>query len=252
MSKLSELLRNGKILIPFLTCGDPDLASTAENIQALVVQGVQVLILGIPFSDPTAEGTAIQESNIRALQGGVTTDKIFAFLADLRKTVSIPILIQTYANVVFSYGMDRFAKCCQDVAVSGIIIPDVPLEERDEFDAAFKPLGVDLISMIAPTSEKRIARIGAAAVGFVYVVSGIGTAEKKTDIGEMMDEIRRYTSLPCAIGMGVNTPAIAAEMAKHAEGVIVDLAFTEICCKYGKEAASHIAETAKEFLAAMQ
>ena len=174
MSNIKKAFQNGKAFIPFITCGDPDLETTGKVIRAAVENGADLIELGIPFSDPTAEGPVIQAANLRALQGGVTTDKIFAFVAELRKDVTVPLVFMTYANVVFSYGSERFISTCKDLSVDGLILPGLPFEEKEEFLPLCRKYGVDLISMIAPTSENRIAMIAKEAEGFLYIVSSLG------------------------------------------------------------------------------
>ncbi|MBR5723634.1 MAG: tryptophan synthase subunit alpha, partial [Oscillospiraceae bacterium] len=173
MSKIRDAFKNGKAFIPFITCGDPDLETTAKIVRAMEQAGADLIELGIPFSDPTAEGPVIQGANIRALAGGVTTDKIFAFVRELRKDVKIPLVFMTYANVVFSYGTERFVKTCAEIGIDGLILPDVPFEEKDDFAPVCKAHGIDFISLIAPTSENRIAMIAKEAEGFVYLVSSL-------------------------------------------------------------------------------
>jgi tryptophan synthase, alpha chain (EC 4.2.1.20) len=166
MSKIQEAFRNGKAFIPFITCGDPDLETTAACVRAAVAGGADLIELGIPFSDPTAEGPVIQGANLRALSGGVTTDAVFGLVRELRKEISIPLVFMTYANVVFSYGSDRFLAACSEAGINGLILPDLPFEEKEEFLPDCRKYGVDLISLIAPTSANRIAMIAREAEGF--------------------------------------------------------------------------------------
>lgn len=173
MSKIREAFENGKAFIPFITCGDPDLETTAAVVRAAAANGADLIELGIPFSDPTAEGPVIQGANIRALEGGVTTDQVFDLVRELRKDVTIPMVFMTYANVVFSYGAEKFISICQEIGIDGLILPDIPYEEKEEFLPYCKKYGVDLISMIAPTSENRISMIASEAEGFIYVVSSL-------------------------------------------------------------------------------
>ena len=174
MSNIRKAFENGKAFIPFITCGYPDLETTGALIKAAARNGADLIELGIPFSDPTAEGPVIQEANLRALQGGITTDKIFSFVRTIRKEVKIPIVFMTYANVVFSYGAEKFISACQEMDVDGLILPDLPFEEKGEFLPVCRKYDVDLISMIAPTSEDRIAMIASEAEGFLYIVSSLG------------------------------------------------------------------------------
>ena len=217
MSRINEAFqrRNGKAFIPFITCGDPDLATTAKAVRAMAAAGADLIELGIPFSDPTAEGPVIQEASNRALKAGTTTDKIFDLVRDLRRDVHIPMVFMTYANVVFSYGSEKFIAAAAEAGMDGLILPDVPYEEKEEFDGLCRQYGLDLISLIAPTSEQRIAMIAKEASGFIYVVSSLGVtgtrSEIKTDISAMVDLIRQNTSLPCAArGMTARLPTMAA------------------------------------------
>ena len=203
MSKIQKAFENGKAFIAFITCGDPDLETTAKAVRAAVENGADLIELGIPFSDPTAEGPVIQGANLRALTGGITTDKIFAFVKELRRDVKIPMVFMTYANVVFSYGAEKFMSTCCDIGIDGLILPDLPFEEKEEFQPLCKKYGVDLISLIAPTSENRIAMIAKQAEGFIYVVSSLGVtgmrSEIKTDLTSIVKVIRENSDVPCAI-----------------------------------------------------
>ena len=240
MSNIRSAFANGKAFIPFITCGDPDLEITANVVRAAVENGADLIELGIPFSDPTAEGPVIQGANIRALAGGVTTDKVFELVKELRRDVKIPLAFMTYANVVFSYDAERFMARCCECGVDGVILPDLPFEEKDEFSAVAKQYGVDLISLIAPTSANRVAMIAKEAEGFIYVVSSLGvTGERSqitTNIGEIVKVIRENTNVPCAVGFGISTPEQAAEMAGLSDGAIVGSAIIRIIEKYGKDA----------------
>ena len=181
MSNIKKAFENGKAFIAFITCGDPDLETTAAAVKAAVQNGADLIELGIPFSDPTAEGPVIQGANLRALNGGVTTDKIFAFVKELRRDVKVPMVFMTYANVVFSYGAEKFISTCRDIEIDGLILPDLPFEEKEEFQPLCKQYGVDLVSLIAPTSENRIAMIAKEAEGFLYIVSSLGAGEARSD-----------------------------------------------------------------------
>lgn len=246
MSKIKNAFADGKAFIPFITCGDPDLETTAEVVRAAAENGADLIELGIPFSDPTAEGPVIQGANIRALAGGVTTDKIFDFVKELRKDVKIPMVFMTYANVVFSYGTERFMAKCHETEMDGIIIPDLPFEEKGEFADAAKKYGIDLISLIAPTSDKRIAMIAREAEGFIYLVSSLGVTgvrnEINTDLGNITKIIRENTDIPCAIGFGISTPEQAKAMAAVSDGAIVGSAIIRLLKKYGKSAAPYVGE----------
>ena len=250
MSNIRNAFKNGKAFIPFITCGDPDLQTTAECVREAVRNGADLVELGIPFSDPTAEGPVIQGANIRALQGGVNTDKIFDFVRELRKDVSIPMVFMTYANVVFSYGAEKFISTCKEIGIDGLVIPDIPFEEKEEFQPYCKKYGIDLISFIAPTSENRIAMIAKEAEGFIYIVSSLGVtgtrSEITTDLDKIVKVVRENTDVPCAIGFGISTPEQAHKMAETADGVIIGSAVIKILEKYGKESPVHIGEYVKE------
>ncbi len=250
MSKISKAFENGKAFIPFITCGDPDLETTAKVVREAVKNGADLIEIGIPFSDPTAEGPVIQGANIRALAGGVTTDKVFDLVKDLRRDVEIPLVFMTYANVVFSYGAERFMSKCRETGIDGIILPDLPFEERDEFLPVCREYGIDLISLIAPTSESRVAMIAKEAEGFIYLVSSLGvTGERReitTDIAKIVSVIRENTSIPCAVGFGISTPEQARKMAALSDGAIVGSAIIRILEKYGRDAAEHVGEFVRE------
>ncbi|MCQ2496415.1 MAG: tryptophan synthase subunit alpha [Lachnospiraceae bacterium] len=256
MSNIAKAFENGKAFIPFITCGDPDLETTKKCIIEMVKNGADLVELGIPFSDPTAEGPVIQGANIRALSGGVTTDSIFEFVRDLRESVKIPLVFMTYANVVFSYGAEKFMSNCKELGIDGIILPDIPYEEKEEFQSVCDSYGVDLVSMIAPTSENRIAMIAKEAKGFIYVVSSLGVTGTRTnintDLESIVKAIRANTDVPCAIGFGISKPEQAAAMSKIADGAIVGSAIIKILEKYGKEAAPYIGEYTKSMKDAMK
>ena len=256
MSRIREAFAKGKAFIPFITCGDPDLETTAKVVRAAQAAGADLIELGIPFSDPTAEGPVIQGANIRALSGGVTTDKIFDLVRDLRRDVTVPMVFMTYANVVFSYGAERFIGTCAEIGMDGIILPDLPFEEKDEFDPLCKKYGVDLISLIAPTSENRIAMIAREASGFIYIVSSLGVtgvrSEITTDIGAMVKLVKENTDVPCAVGFGISTPEQAKKMAGLSDGAIVGSAIIRIIEKYGREAAGPVGEYIREMKEAVR
>ena len=255
MNRIRTAFENGKAFIPFITCGDPDLETTAEVVREAVKNGADLIELGIPFSDPTAEGPVIQAANIRALSGGVTTDKVFDLVRELRTDVRIPLVFMTYANVVFSYGAERFISACKETGIDGLILPDLPYEEREEFEPVCKKYGIALIPLIAPTSENRIAMIAKAAEGFIYVVSSLGVtgerSEITTDIGAIVKIIRENTDLPCAVGFGISTPEQAKKMSALSDGAIVGSAIIKIIEKFGKDAAPHVGEYVRSMKSAI-
>ena len=249
MSNIRKAFANGKAFIPFVTCGDPDLETTARVVRAMAEAGADLIELGIPFSDPTAEGPVIQAANVRALAAGTTTEKIFDLVRDLRKDVTIPMVFMTYANVVFSYGSEKFISTCADIGIDGLILPDIPFEEKAEFDPICKRYGVDLISMVAPTSEDRIAMVAKEANGFIYVVSSLGVtgvrSQITTDIGAMVQLIRGSSDLPCAVGFGISTPEQAQKMASLSDGAIVGSAIVKLIAQYGRDAVPYVADYVK-------
>lgn len=238
--------QNKKAFIAFLTAGDPDADSTVSYILEMEKVGADLIEIGIPFSDPTAEGVVIQEANIRALKGGMTTDGVFEIVRRVREVSQIPLVFMTYINPVFHYGYDRFFARCEELSVDGIIIPDLPFEEKEEVRVPAAAHNVTLISMIAPTSESRIKEIAEQAEGFIYVVSSMGVTgvrnEINTDLASMVAAIRNTTDVPCAIGFGISTPEQAGKMAAISDGSIVGSAIVKIIAKYGKEAAEPIHE----------
>ena len=256
MSRIKSAFENGKAFIAFITCGDPDLAKTAACVREAVKNGADLIELGIPFSDPTAEGPVIQGANIRALAGGVKTKDVFELVRELRKDVTVPMVFMTYANVVFSYGAEKFIGTCEEVGIDGIILPDVPFEEKEDFLPFCKAHGVDLISLIAPTSENRVGMIAKEADGFIYLVSSLGVTGERanitTDLSDIVSHIRSVTSVPVAIGFGISNPEQASEMAKISDGAIVGSAIVKIVEKYGKDAAPHVGEYVKSMKDALR
>ena len=224
MSNIAKAFQNGKAFIPFITCGDPDLTTTAAAVREAVKNGADLIELGIPFSDPTAEGPVIQGANLRALNGGINTDMIFSFVRGLRTDVKVPMVFMTYANVVFSYGTEKFISTCAEIGIDGLILPDIP----------------------APTSENRVGMIAKEAEGFIYLVSSLGVtgvrSQINTDLTDIVRTIRENTGVPCAIGFGISTPEQAKAMAALSDGAIVGSAIVRLLEKHGKEAPKYIGE----------
>ena len=252
MSNIKKAFENGKAFIPFITCGDPDLETTAKIVRAMEKNGADLIELGIPFSDPTAEGPVIQEANIRALAAGTTTDKVFDMVKALRSgddKVKVPMVFMTYANVVFSYGAEKFISTCANIGIDGLILPDIPYEEKGEFVEITRRYGLDLVSLIAPTSEGRITKIASEAEGFIYVVSSLGVTGVRsritTDIGSVCSAIKASSSVPCAIGFGISTPEQARDMAQYADGVIVGSAIVKLIAANGVNSAPVVGEYVK-------
>ena len=245
-NRISEAFAKGKAFIPFITCGDPSLEITEQLVYAMEEAGADLIELGIPFSDPTAEGPVIQEANVRALSGGVTTDKIFDMVVKIRKKTSIPMVFMTYANVVFSYGTERFIRKAAEIGMDGLILPDVPFEEKEEFDVVCKQYGLELI---APTSHDRITRIAKEANGFVYCVSSLGVTGTRTqittDIGAMVKLVKAAKDIPCAVGFGISTPEQAKKMAAQSDGAIVGSAIVKICAAHGENCVPYVKDYVK-------
>lgn len=254
--KIAEAFQAGKAFIPFITCGDPSLEITEQLVYAVEEAGADLIELGIPFSDPTAEGPVIQAANVRALSGGVTTDKIFDMVVKIRKNSSVPMVFMTYANVVYSYGIERFIKKASEIGMNGLILPDVPFEEKAEFDVVCKQYGLDLISLIAPTSHERIAMIAREAEGFVYCVSSLGVTGTRsqitTDIAAMVKLVKEAKDIPCAVGFGISNPEQAKKMAGQSDGVIVGSAIVKLCGKYGTDCVPYVKEYVKSMKEAVR
>ena len=255
MSNICKAFENKKAFIPFITCGDPDLETTGDIVRSAVSAGASLIELGIPFSDPTAEGPVIQGANLRALCAGTTTDKIFDLVRDLRRDVPIPMVFMTYSNVVFSYGSDKFISTCADIGIDGLILPDLPFEEKDEFLQLCHRYRVDLISLIAPTSKDRIAMIAKEAEGFIYLVSSLGVtgerSEITTDIGSIVKIIRDNTDVPVAVGFGISTPEQAHRMASLSDGAIVGSAIIRLIERYKKDAGKYVGEYVRTMVEAL-
>ena len=250
MSKIKKAFENGKAFIPFLTCGDPSLEITEQLVYAMADAGADLIELGIPFSDPTAEGPVIQEADIRALAGGATTDKIFDMVRKIRTKTQVPMVFMTYSNVVFSYGTEKFIGKAAQLGMDGLILPDVPFEEKSEFSDVCRSHGMDLISLIAPTSHERVSMIAAQADGFVYCVSSLGVTGVRssitTDIGAMVSLVKAQKDIPCAVGFGISTPEQAQKMGAQADGVIVGSAIVKLCAKYGDKCVPYVRDYVAE------
>jgi len=246
MSNLQKVFANGKAFIPFITAGDPSIDITEQLVREMADAGADLIELGIPFSDPTAEGPVIQEANNRALTGGTTTDKIFAMVKRIRKYCDVPLAFMTYVNPIFTYGTDRFMMNCQDVGIAAVIVPDLPYEERDELLPFCKKYNITLISMIAPTSNERIRMIASEAEGFIYCVSSIGVTGMRQEIGsdaeKMIMLVKEVKDIPCAIGFGISAPEQASKMASFSDGVIVGSAIVRIVEQYGSNCVPHVVQ----------
>lgn len=245
MNKIKQAFEHGKALIPFITCGDPSLELTGQLVTAMEEAGADIIELGIPFSDPTAQGPAVQAADARALKNGVTTDQVFETVEKIRRNSQIPLVLVTYANVVFSYGAQRFVQKAAQIGVDGLIVPDIPYEEQEEFAPVCREHGLALISMAAPASRERIQMIAEQAQGFLCCVSAMGAAgdeagaiEGIAQLGKLAGEV---SDIPCAAGFEIETPAQAAAVAAVSDGVFVDSAVVKLCGQYGEQCVPHVA-----------
>lgn len=255
MNRIKNAFANGKAFIAFITGGDPSLDTTERLIYAMDKAGADLIEIGIPFSDPVAEGPVIQAASQRALAGGCTTDKLFDLVAKVRKNCEKPIVFMTYINPVFTYGKERFMAKCAECGIDGIIIPDIPYEEKDELSAECKSHDVQLISLIAPTSHERITMIAKEAEGFVYCVSSMGVtgvrSQINTDISSMVRLVKRVNDIPCAVGFGISTPEQAEKMAALSDGAIVGSAIVKLVARYGENSIEKVSEYVKSMKTAV-
>lgn len=255
MSKIAEAFQNKKAFIPFITCGDPSLEVTEQLVYAMAEAGADLIELGIPFSDPTAEGPVIEAADMRSLKAGTTTDKIFDMVKRVRERVALPMVFMTYANVIFSYGSERFLSQAAALGMDGVILPDIPYEEKGEFQELCRKYDMDLISLIAPTSKDRIRMIAREAEGFIYCVSSLGVtgvrSEITTDIEAMVRLVKEVKDIPCAVGFGISTPEQAERMAAVSDGIIVGSAIVKLCAKYGGDCVPYVKEYVRSMKAAV-
>lgn len=255
MSRIYKAFEKKKAFIGFLTAGDPTLAKTEEFVLGMEKAGASLIEIGVPFSDPIADGPVIQEANIRALSAGCTLDGIFETTASIRKKTEIPLVFLAYLNTIYKYGYEKFCGRCKECGVDGVIIPDLPFEEKKEFLPAASKYGVDIITMVAPTSRERIEMVVKEASGFIYVVSSMGVtgarSEITTDVGEIVQIIRSVTDTPTAIGFGINTKEQVAKYSEIADGVIIGSAIVKIIAEYGTEAGPKLQEYVAEMVSGM-
>lgn len=255
MSKIADAFTNKKAFIPFLTAGDPTMEATERYIKIMADAGADVIEIGIPFSDPVAEGPVIQEATLRSLTHGTTTDAIFDMVERVRPTISIPLVVMTYINPIYVYGADRFMARCKKAGICGVIVPDMPFEEKSVLIDVAHAHDIEVVSLIAPTSEERIGMIAKEAEGFVYCVSSMGVTgvrkEITTDVGSIVDQIKRYTDVPVAVGFGISTPEQAAAMANVSDGAIVGSAIVRIIGEHGDKADEALREYVQVMKAAV-
>lgn len=255
MSRIKNAFENKKAFIAFVTGGDPDLETTEALIPQMAEAGADLIEIGIPFSDPIAEGVVIQAADERALKAGTTTDKLFDMVKRVRAKVDIPLVFMTYVNPIHTYGTERFVQRCVECGIDGMIVPDVPFEEREEVKGACEAAGIELVSMIAPTSKERISMIAKEAKGFLYCVSSLGVTGVRskitTNVKEMVEQVKQVSDIPCAIGFGIATPQQAKEMAAVSDGAIVGSAIVRMIAQYGKNCIQPVCEYVKEMKAAV-
>lgn len=252
MNRIEEAFANKKAFIPFVTAGDPTLDTTREIILAMQEAGADLIEIGIPFSDPVAEGPVIQEADIRALSGGTTTDKIFDMVKGISDELRIPVVFMTYINPIYVYGVEKFAKRTKECGVAGVIVPDVPFEEREEIRETFASYGLTVISMVAPTSAERVKMIAKEAEGFLYCVSSLGVTgvrtEISTDIAGLIAMVKEVKDIPCAIGFGISTSEQAKKMAGISDGAIVGSAIVKIIAEHGENSVPYV----RDYVASMK
>lgn len=256
MNRIKEAFENKKAFIPFITGGDPNLETTKTLLTAMQEAGADLIEIGIPFSDPIAEGPVIQEADQRALAAGCTTDKLFDMVKEVQGDLRVPVVFMTYINPIFAYGKEKFMERCAECGIAGVIVPDMPYEEKEELAEVCKEYGVELVSLIAPTSQERIKQIAAEAEGFLYCVSSLGVtgvrSEITTDVEAMVEMVRTVTDIPCAVGFGISTPQQARKMAAVSDGAIVGSAIVKIIAEYGEHCVPHVADYVRKMKAAVQ
>ena len=257
MINFKNYMKGKKAFIPFVTAGDPSLDKTEEFLKELIKAGASIIEVGIPFSDPIAEGNTIMEADIRALSAGATLSKIFDMLKHFRQSEpDFPLVFMTYLNPVFAYGYDKFFKLCQDLKIVGIIIPDLPYEEKEEVKKVASKYNVAVISLIAPTSKQRIKMIASEAEGFIYLVSSLGVTgvrdSIKTDVNSIAEEIKKYTDLPVCVGFGIKNEESARKMTEVADGAIIGSAIVNIIAEHKNDSGKYIYDFAKTIVDAIK
>jgi tryptophan synthase alpha chain len=250
-----EKIRNAfshKAFIPFITGGDPDIDTTERLIFTLMNSGADIIEIGIPFSDPVAEGPVIEAADERALRAGCTVDKLFDMVKRIRADIKIPLIFMTYYNPIFGYGSERFVSRCVDSGIDGLIVPDLPFDERVELKIFTDRAEIALISLIAPTSGERIETIAKGSEGFLYCVSSLGVTGTRKNLGNhakaMIDRVRAVSDIPCAVGFGVSDPKTAADTAAYADGVIIGSAIVKIVAEYGTQSLTYVEKFAKSIV----
>lgn len=247
---LAELKnKNEKALIPFVTAGDPDLETTESLVLEMFSSGADIIEIGVPFSDPVAEGKVIQAASLRSLKQGTNLNGIFAMVENLRKKTDKPLLLMMYINTIFRFGTEKFFELCREKGIDGVIVPDLPYEEKEEISSYAEKNGIIPISLVAPTSHQRIASIASVAKGFLYCVSSTGVTGTRskftTNFDEFFGEIKKSCRVPAMVGFGISNPEQAAKMSGYCDGVIVGSAIVKIVAEYGKDSVKKVGEFVK-------
>ncbi|MCL2576857.1 MAG: tryptophan synthase subunit alpha [Defluviitaleaceae bacterium] len=249
MNKIEDAFSGKKALITFIMGGDPDIQTTEKLILAMSEAGVDIFEIGIPFSDPAADGPIIQAASVRALGKGCTADDLFSMVKRLREKITKPIVFLTYANSIFAYGKERFMERCRNSGIDGVVVPDIPHEEKDELSGVCEKYGITQIALVAPTSKERVEKIALGAEGFIYCVSTLGVTgirdEVRTNITETISKVRSVSQIPCAVGFGISTPEQARDMAAVSDGAIIGSAIVKIIGEYGYDSV----EPVKQYVA---
>ncbi len=238
--KAFDRSRDKPLFIPFVTAGDPSLEATVDIVKTLEEAGADMIELGVPYSDPLADGPTIQQASQRALKEGVTFDDVLQLALTIREQgVVIPILFFTYVNPVLQYGAERMFQQFETCGIDGVIIPDLPVEESGEIRQLSLKYRKPLISLVAPTSEQRISQIASSAEGFIYCVSSLGVtgtrSEFSSDLHSFLDQVRQYADVPIAVGFGISTPGQVASLRSHCDGIIVGSAIVKIIEHYEQD-----------------
>lgn len=255
MNKITKAFEGKKAFIAFITGGDPDIETTERLVLAMEEAGADIVEIGIPFSDPIAEGPVIQEADQRALEAGCTVDKLFDMVKRLRLRTDIPLLFMTYVNPIYVYGKEKFFSNCKESGIDGVIVPDVPFEEKSELESESSKFDICLISMIAPTSGDRTEKIAAEAGGFLYCVSSLGVTGMRSkidiSISRLIQNVKEVSQVPCAVGFGISTPEQAKEMSGISDGIIVGSAIVKLVAQYGRDSVEPVKEFIKKIKAAI-
>ena len=254
--KFSELKKeNKKALITFVTAGDPSISDTEKIVLEMIYAGADIVEIGVPFSDPVAEGKTIQRASKRALDAGTTLSDIFAMVDRLREKTDAPLLLMMYINNIFRFGTEKFFNLCKEKGIDGVIVPDLPYEEREEIHDFAEKYGIYSINLVAPTSKERIEMIAKESKGFLYCVSSNGVtgvrSEISTDFENLFGDVKTYSSCPSAVGFGISTPEQAKELSQYFDGVIIGSAIVNIIEEKKNNASSFVSQYIKSLRTAL-